>query len=95
LRISHVGSYWMEAGYFLNLWCRDQGTRSAAALERAAQALPHWTRRDEVGEQLARLCQQLEVPEVGIRDLRAHLRRNKRDDLLGILDGMASEPDAG
>jgi hypothetical protein len=88
LGITQLGSFWMEGGLFLNLWCRNRDTRRTAALERGLLVVSSSLSRDEVQDGLDVLCQQLEVPSVSVDELRAHADRRGRTGLARILDSL-------
>lgn len=89
LSLDMLGTYHLENGYFLQIWCEDELVRCNAALDRTLQALKD--REDAVTLEdvraiLQRFSTQLHTPELELTDLRVRAEETEMQALLPLFD---------
>ena len=92
LRLSRIGSYWVEKGYFIRIWSNDAKLRCEAAFENVVSTIRHHRgvlTIQAVQQQLARYAKNLQTQTLRLDDLR-HYVETKPDyaDIVQVLENM-------
>lgn len=89
--LEKIGTYRLEEGHFLYLWCDDIEIRRNAALDRALQLIEQHKKsvtEREVERNLHMLSEQLAIRTLDLNDLKRRARETGRTALLHIIDVM-------
>jgi hypothetical protein len=91
LTIADVGTFRLEQGYFLQIWCDDPMIRREAALDRTLRIIqkrPHSITLREINELLRVFAEQLYTRALTLEDV--HQRAKERDltDLLDVIEAL-------
>lgn len=89
IALDKIGTYWLEEGHFLYLWCNDLEIRRDAALDRTLRMLDQHKRsmtRREVERNLQLLSTQLAIRVLDWHDLQQRAQKTGRASLLQAVD---------
>lgn len=87
--LTDIGSYQLEKGYFLRLWCDDVSLRRDAALDHALKVIKGKKRgitKQELNEHLKLLSEQLHTRQLELKDVRQRAVDKEMMELVDILD---------
>ncbi len=89
--VAEIGTYRLDQGYFVQIWCDDVELRRNAALDRTLKVIKSRrksiTSRD-VDENLRRLAEQLHARKLELADVRQRAIEVGSSELLSILDAL-------
>ncbi len=87
--IAEIGTYHLDHGYFIQVWCDDVELRCNAALDRTMKIIKSRrksiTNRD-VEENLRRLAEQLRTRKLEIEDVRQRAVETGSKEILSVID---------
>jgi len=87
--IAEIGTYHLDHGYFIQVWCDDVELRRNAALDRTMKIIKSRrksiTNRD-VEENLRRLAEQLRTRKLEIEDVRQRAVETGSKEILSVID---------
>jgi hypothetical protein len=89
LNVASIGTYHLERGYFLHIWCDDEPLRRRAVLDRIIKILKsrkHAATQQDIQELLQRFRVQLQVSDCTLSDLLERARETGMSDLVKQLD---------
>jgi hypothetical protein len=89
--VAEIGTYRLDQGYFLQIWCNDVVLRRDAALDRTLKIIKRRqksiTGRD-VEEHLQRFAEQLSTRKLELADVRRRAQETGMTELLSTIDGL-------
>jgi hypothetical protein len=89
LSVASIGTYHLERGYFLHIWCDDEPLRRRAALDRILKILnsrKRTTNLQDIQELLQRFAAQLQVSDCTLPDLLERARETKLSEMVKQLE---------
>ena len=91
LSVEKIGTYHLEDGHFLYLWCQDLEVRRNAALDRVLRQIERYKKtitEREVEKNLQLLSDQLGTGKLDLHDLKQRATESERTALLRIIDSL-------
>jgi hypothetical protein len=89
---AEIGTYHIEQGYFVQIWCDDEHTRLHAALDRTLkmiQASRQTVTQERIQDMLQQMAEQLQIVPPPPREIYPRAKEKNLDsDLLEILQSM-------
>lgn len=91
LSIASIGTYHLERGYFLQIWCDDVQIRREAALDRTLKIIQKRRKsitKTDIEENLHIFANQLRTRDFYLEDVRQRAVETGMKDVLSILSGL-------
>lgn len=91
LAIDQIGTYHLEDGHFLYIWCDDVEIRRYAALDRTLRLIERYKKtitEREVEKNLQLFSEQLATRQLDLDDLKRRAKETDRTALLGVIDAL-------
>lgn len=92
--VAEIGTYRIEQGYFLQIWCEDETVRRQAALDRTLkilQASQQALTREKIEDILQQMAEHLHIASPGFRDVYRQAREKNIDEIVEVLESVSGE----
>ncbi len=92
--VAEIGTYRIEQGYFLQIWCEDENVRRQAALDRTLkiiQASQQMLTRERIEDILQQMAEHLQIASPGFRDVYRRAREKNIDEVVEALESLSGE----